>query len=112
MQGVCALFFLLVIAAAGCSTTQKASVAPESRTFIEAVFKHGPLQPARSSVAIDDLVRPCGSVATYEVLTGKRKGKRFVQRVSSTLEQTVIEEMLIGETAVTPIRRGKSPRNA
>ena len=109
MQGVSALFFLLVIAAAGCSTTQKASVTPESRTSIEAVFKHGPLQPARSSVALDDLVRPCGSVATYEVLTGKRKGKRIVQRVSSTLEHTILEEMLIDETDVNADSQGQIP---
>jgi hypothetical protein len=109
MQGVCALFLLHVIAAAGCSTTQKASVAPESRTSIEAVFKHGPLQPSRASVAIDDLVRPCGSVATYEVLSGKRKGKRIVQRVSSTLEHTILEEMLIDETAVKADSQGQIP---
>ena len=60
-------------------------------------------------MALDDLVRPCGSVATYEVLTGKRKGKRIVQRVSSTLEHTILEEMLIDETDVNADSQGQIP---
>ena len=74
----------------GCAALDRAGVAPPA-------FSAGPLRPAIRSVAADELVRAEGSVATYRVFEGNRRGATIQQRVELRGDELLVVELLLAE---------------
>ena len=60
-------------------------------------FSAGPLRPATRGVTADELVRAPGTVATYAVFEGNRKGAMIEQRIERRGEELVAVEMLLAQ---------------
>ena len=87
MRALATAAILATQALIGCAALERADVAPPA-------FSAGPLRPAIRSVAANELVRAPGSVATYQVFEGNRKGATIEQRVERRGDEVHVVEML------------------
>ncbi|MEY2715850.1 MAG: hypothetical protein RIT24_2193 [Planctomycetota bacterium] len=87
MRALATAAILATQASIGCAALDRADIIPPP-------FSAGPLRPAIRSVAVDELVRAPGTVATYRIFEGKRKGATIEQRVERRDEEVHVVEIL------------------
>jgi len=88
MRALATAAILATQASIGCAALNRADVAPPA-------FAAGPLRPAIRAVAADELVRAPGTVATYHVFEGNRKGASIEQRVERRSDEIHVVETLL-----------------
>jgi len=88
MRALATAAILATQAALGCAAARQHDVATPA-------FSAGPLRPVTRGVSAEELVRAPGTVATYAVFEGNRKGAVIEQRVERRGEELVAVEMLL-----------------